>query len=182
VLLNKIDVPDARVMADLVRPILEERGYAVFEISAATHEGLRPLSFAMAERVMEARKAAAPDETVRVVLTPKPVDESGFTITSTTEGFRVRGDRPERWVRQTDFSNDEAVGYLADRLARLGVEEELLKHGATPGSTVMIGPEDAAVVFDWYPSLIAGDPSQASPRGTDVRLDARVEELPGGQA
>jgi len=182
VLLNKIDVPDARVMADLVRPILEERGYAVFEISAATHEGLRPLSFAMAERVMEARKAAAPDETVRVILTPKPVDESGFTITSTTEGFRVRGDRPERWVRQTDFSNDEAVGYLADRLARLGVEEELLKHGATPGSTVMIGPEDAAVVFDWYPSLIAGDPSQASPRGTDVRLDARVEELPGGQA
>lgn len=182
VLLNKIDVPDARVMADLVRPILEERGYAVFEISAATHEGLRPLSFAMAERVMEARKAATPDETVRVILTPKPVDESGFTITSTTEGFRVRGDRPERWVRQTDFSNDEAVGYLADRLARLGVEEELLKHGATPGSTVMIGPEDAAVVFDWYPSLIAGDPSQASPRGTDVRLDARVEELPGGQA
>ena len=182
VLLNKIDVPDARVMADLVRPILEERGYAVFEISAATHEGLRPLSFAMAERVMEARKAAVPDETVRVILTPKPVDESGFTITSTADGFRVRGDRPERWVRQTDFSNDEAVGYLADRLARLGVEEELLKHGATPGSTVMIGPEDAAVVFDWYPSLIAGDPSQASPRGTDVRLDARVEELPGGQA
>ena len=35
----------------------------------------------------------------------------------------VRGARPERWVRQTDFDNDEAVGYLADRLARLGVED-----------------------------------------------------------
>ena len=33
-------------------------------------------------------------------------------------------------MRQTDFSNDEAVGYLADRLNRLGVEIELAKAGA----------------------------------------------------
>ena len=32
-------------------------------------------------------------------------------------------------MRQTDFSNDEAVGYLADRLARLGVEEALAEAG-----------------------------------------------------
>ncbi|KAH8300616.1 hypothetical protein KR044_010840, partial [Drosophila immigrans] len=24
----------------------------------------------------------------------------------------------ERWIRQTDFENDEAVGYLADRFAK----------------------------------------------------------------
>ena len=30
-------------------------------------------------------------------------------------------------MRQTDFTNDEAVGYLADRLARLGVEEALAR-------------------------------------------------------
>ena len=38
----------------------------------------------------------------------------------------MRGAKPERWVRQTDFSNDEAVGFLADRLNRLGVEARLL--------------------------------------------------------
>ena len=37
-------------------------------------------------------------------------------------------------MRQTNFDNDEAVGYLADRLARLGVEEALAKAGAEPGS------------------------------------------------
>ncbi len=42
----------------------------------------------------------------------------------------MRGERPERWVRQTAFDNDEAVGYLADRLARLGVEAKLVKMGA----------------------------------------------------
>ena len=179
VALNKIDVPDARVLAEMVRPLLEERGYRVFEISAATHEGLRPLSFAMAEQVLVARKAAEPDESIRPVLTPKAVDDAGFTITIEDDGFRVRGDRPERWVRQTDFSNDEAVGYLADRLARLGVEGRLIELGATPGSTVMIGGDDA-VVFDWYPTIMAGEAPHAGPRGTDVRLDARLDELPGG--
>ena len=48
------------------------------------------------------------------------------------------------------------MGYLADRLARLGVEEALLKAGAVSGSTVLVGPEDNAVVFDWEPTMSAG--------------------------
>ncbi len=180
VALNKIDVPDGRVLAELVRPIIEERGYRVFEISAATHEGLRPLSFAMAELVTSARAEAVVDEAPRVVLRPKAVDDSGFTVTAEEEGFRVRGNRPERWVRQTDFSNDEAVGYLADRLARLGVEEELIAAGATRGCAVMIGPDEDAVVFDWYPTIHAGEAPHAGPRGSDVRLEARLDEFGGG--
>ncbi len=70
------------------------------------------------------------------------------------------------------------MGYLDDRLARLGVEDELTAVGATNGSTVMIGGDDA-VVFDWYPTIHA-DPSHASPRGTDIRLDARLEEFIAG--
>ena len=60
--LNKIDVPDARELADFVRPALEERGYRVFEISAVSREGLRELSFALAELVEADRavKAAIP--------------------------------------------------------------------------------------------------------------------------
>ena len=41
VALNKIDVPDGREMADLVRVDLEERGFEVFAVSAASSEGLR---------------------------------------------------------------------------------------------------------------------------------------------
>lgn len=39
---------------------------------------------------------------------------------------------------QTNFDNDEAVGYLADRLAKLGVEDELRHKGAKPGDEVRI--------------------------------------------
>ena len=35
-MLNKIDVPEARDLADLVKPELEARGLAVYEVSAAT--------------------------------------------------------------------------------------------------------------------------------------------------
>ena len=175
VALNKIDVPDGRTLADMVRPILEERGLQVFEISAATREGLRPLSFAMAGLVMEARKAAIPDEEPRIVITPRAVNDIGFEVITEADGYRIRGERPERWVRQTDFSNDEAVGYLADRLARLGIEEALYKAGATPGATVMIGGEENAVVFDWQPSIMAGEGPHQGPRGTDVRVDVRLD-------
>src|SRR5919206_418590 len=48
VALNKVDVPDARDLAEMVRPELEERfGWPVFPISTATREGLRELTFAM---------------------------------------------------------------------------------------------------------------------------------------
>ena len=43
--------------------------------------------------------------------------------------------------------------YLADRLRKLGVEDRLAELGAVEGSTVIIGPEDSAVVFDWMPSV-----------------------------
>jgi len=173
VALNKVDVPEARELAELVRPDLEARGLRVFEVSAATHEGLRQLGFAMAEVVEQTRAARPPAEPTRVVIRPRAVDEAGFTVTKEGEQYVVRGEKPERWIRQTDFSNDEAVGYLADRLARLGIEAKLLELGARRGDDVVIGAEDRAVVFDWDPELSAGAEHLMGPRGTDLRLDGR---------
>lgn len=173
VALNKCDVPEARELAELVSPMLAERGWQVFPISTASHVGLPELKYAMANvvRVSRAEAAADAETPALVIVRPMAVDDSGFSVRLEAEGYRVRGARPTRWVRQTDFSNDEAVGYLADRLARLGVEEELVKLGATPGATVIIGEDDNAVVFDWRPSVFAGDEAAAAPRGTDRRLE-----------
>ncbi|MFJ6681404.1 GTPase ObgE [Streptomyces werraensis] len=175
VVLNKIDVPDGKDLADMVRPDLEERGYRVFEVSAVAHTGLRELSFALADLVAKARASRPKEEATRIVIRPKAVDDTGFTVTREEAGgelvFRVRGEKPERWVRQTDFNNDEAVGYLADRLNRLGVEEQLMKAGARGGDAVAIGPEDNAVVFDWEPSVSAGA-EMLGRRGEDHRFEA----------
>jgi GTP-binding protein len=176
VALNKIDVPEARELASFVRNELENRGYRVFEISTVSHEGLTELTFAMAEIVSAKRQAELELESQRerIVLRPRAVDESPFDIR--TEGgtygtiFRILGVKPERWVQQTDFANDEAVGYLADRLAKLGVEDGLLKAGAVPGSTVVIGSGNG-VIFDWEPTLSSAAELITGPRGSDLRLD-----------
>ncbi|HEV7628047.1 MAG TPA: GTPase ObgE, partial [Streptomyces sp.] len=171
VVLNKVDIPDGQDLADIIRPDLEARGYQVLEVSAVSRHGLKELSFALGKIIEEARAALPKTETTRVVIRPKAVDDAGFTVTQETDGlYRVRGEKPERWVRQTDFSNDEAVGYLADRLNRLGVEEQLLKAGAREGDGVAIGSEDDAVVFDWEPTMAAGA-EMLSRRGEDHRME-----------
>ncbi|MDO5739360.1 MAG: GTPase ObgE [Ornithinimicrobium sp.] len=175
IVLNKSDIPEARELAEMVKPDLEAAGYQVHIVSAVAHYGLKELTFALAVHVKKAREDHEVTEPSRTILRPKAIDDRGFTIEvqQTTDGevFRVVGDRTTRWVRQTDFSNDEAVGYLADRLNRLGVEEALLKAGAVSGSTVLIGAADDAVVFDWEPTMASGAELLGSPRGTDVRLD-----------
>lgn len=173
VVLNKVDLPEGRDLAEIVLPDLHARGYRVFLVSAVSHEGLRELGFAMAQIVRDARAAAEVVAQVRprVTVRPKAVDDSGFIIKVEQHNgeplFRIIGERIERWVRQTDFANDEAVGYLADRLARAGVEIELAKQGAVAGSEVVIGEGPDAVIFDWQPTV--SDLHQG-PRGTDERL------------
>ncbi|QIG40564.1 GTPase ObgE [Microbacterium sp. 4R-513] len=175
VALNKVDVPEAKDLADLVRPDLEARGFRVFEISTVSHEGLRQLTFALGDVVARHRA----DEAVkpapeRIVIRPKGSEqEFSVRVEGGTYGdiFRIVGEKPLRWVQQTDFQNDEAVGYLADRLNKLGVEDELFRAGATPGATVVIGEGDG-VVFDWDPSLSSTAELITAPRGTDARLDA----------
>jgi GTP-binding protein len=167
VVLNKIDVPDGRDLAEIVRPDLDARGLRVFEVSAATREGLSALTFALAEIVREHWAAAPASEPTRIVLRPVAVDDDGFTVETVADGFVVHGTKPERWVRQTNFDNDEAVGYLADRLARLGVEEALTKAGATPGVLVRIGDRE----FEWQPTIYDSREFVPGSRGSDYRLE-----------
>ncbi|CAM3311532.1 GTPase ObgE [Mycobacterium frederiksbergense] len=169
VVLNKIDVPDARELAEFVRDeVAEKFGWPVLEISTVSRDGLRPLIFALWDMVAAYRAAQPEVAPRRPVIRPIAVDETGFTVTPDGQGgFVVRGARPERWINQTQFDNDEAVGYLGDRLARLGVEDALLKLGAKPGCAVTI----ADVTFDWEPQTLAGIDTQMSGRGTDLRLE-----------
>ncbi|NDD60221.1 MAG: GTPase ObgE, partial [Actinobacteria bacterium] len=176
--LNKVDLPDGKAMADMVEQTFRERGYEVFQISAAARIGLQELLYAMARLVSTYRANQVLEEKTRIVLRPTPVDDAGFTVSVDEDGtFTVVGTRPERWVHQTNFSNPEAVGYLADRLASLGVERELFRKGAKEGDEVRIGNGDDAVVFDWHPTIEAGAELLAGPRGDDMRIPRGWEKF-----
>lgn len=177
IVLNKLDLPDAHEMIELQREELEGFGWPIFEVSTATRAGLKQLIFGLKDEISAYRKAHPPaaKDTSLTVIRPagvggKKVDRSEFTVErdpNTPDGFIVRGRKPERWINQTDFENDEAVGYLADRLAKLGVEDALAKAGAKVGCPVTI----SYLTFEWYPQQVAGaDDFVPSGRGTDDRL------------
>ena len=196
IVLNKIDVPEARDLANFVTPEFEGLGLRVFRISTASHEGLDALGYALGDLVnslreeLRLRERAAEQE--RVVI--KPLEQGGRRRRAGDAGggqrefsvervehrngdvwFAVTGTKPERWVKQTNFDNDEAVGYLADRLAALGVEDALRRAGASTGDEVRIGTGDQAVAFDWDPTIAAGaellDGAPTAARGKDARLE-----------
>lgn len=177
--LNKVDVPDARELAEFVKAELEGRGYRVYLVSAASHEGLRELNFALASVVKEERanrEALAPVRT-RITLMQQRRDEGKFEITKEFdhEGhfFRITGAKPERWVAQTQFGNDEAVGYLGDRLNKIGIEDALIKAGAIAGDMVVIGAGEG-VVFDWEPQIVSAGELIGGRRGEDIRINQRT--------
>lgn len=175
IVLNKVDVPEAKELAEFLREDLAEAfGWPIYMISTATREGLDELKWALWEIVQTARKAQpkvarqAADKKAAQIIRPRAVDHSDDIQVVPDPlypgGWLVTGEKAERWIRQTDFENDEAVGYLSDRLNKAGVEEELRKIGANEGDTVTIGE----ISFDWEPS-IGGDPTKAG-RGQDARL------------
>ena len=154
VALNKIDIPDALELAEFVKAEFEARGYPVYLMSSATNQGLRELNFALGQLVTEERKSQTVQIAKRISLLPPKKDDSKYEIRTESQGeniiYRIVGPKPERWVAQTDFSNQDAVGFLGERLQKIGIEDELYKKGAKRGSTVIIG-EQNGVVFDWDP-------------------------------
>lgn len=188
IILNKMDVPDAEDMADLQEEELKEFGWPIFRISTVAHLGLNELKYALADIVKKHRKDNPPTSTASTVITPQsvtPKDKRNnrggrfaeFEVTrdpESADGFIVTGDKLNRWIRQTDFENDEAVGYLADRLAKAGVEEELYKAGAQAGSEVTIGD----ITFEWDPQTAAGVDVTRTGRGTDARLEQNTRATP----
>ena len=174
IILNKMDIPDAPEMVKLQAKQLAGFGWPMYAVSAVSGRGLEALVFALAEMVMKLREQEPETEAQPLqVLRPPAVGGTGFTVTVQKTGqgpvYQVRGEKPERWVRQTDFSNDEAIGFLADRLYTLGVETELIKIGATSGDTVVIGPMEGGVIFDFEPLQSAGAELLGA-RGQDLRL------------
>lgn len=146
---NKLDVADPERLEE-AKEAARARGWEFFAISAVTGEGLRELVFRLSEMVEEARKdqeTEAPEEITHY--TYDPLRERGFQVRREEDGFYVQGKRVEELLRRMDLDNPQALAYIQGKLKRIGVEDELLRQGASEGDTVIIGD----YVFDFFPGL-----------------------------
>ncbi len=166
VALNKVDVPDGRDMADIVAEDIAERGWPVFPVSAASHEGLRELMFAMAGIVAarRARGAAGGDDAHRH---PPDVGPRRHGVHGHRDRRGLAGARRE--ARALDPA-DRLQQRRGRRLPRRPAQPArrggagCVELGAVEGDPVLIGDPDNAVVFDFKPGIDAGRPDARSPR------------------
>ena len=178
VVINKIDLPDAKAMAELVRSQIEADGDELLEVSAVTGEGLDTLRYRLGELVAAERDRVGP-----VRLEPAADEEAVFALRSrgpdfavgrhVTGAFHVTGERIERWVQMLPLDDWGAVRYLQGRLRRAGVEKALIGAGARTGDEVVIG--DA--VFEFDPDL-----DDLPPDEREAVLAGETDDIDDGEA
>jgi len=139
---NKIDMPDTAEVSAKLAVLAKKRDIPYFPVSAVTGEGIDALVLSVGQMVVELREKAAaeaePEHEREYVLRPRrevPV----FNVARTGgNSYEVRGRDVERMVIMTELENEEAAAYLQRRLAKIGVEDELIELGAVDGDEVTI--------------------------------------------
>jgi GTP-binding protein len=142
IVLNKIDLPDARAKAEALRAAF---GRPVFLISGATGEGTRALIQELQRLLQEtARKAseAAPQQALPVL---RPQGRDRLDVQEDDGVFVVRGERAEQAALKLGEGGYEALDELQERLRRMGLERILRRAGAKPGDRLRVG----AVELEW---------------------------------
>lgn len=159
VAINKLDAltGDGTALEKVARfeERLQERGCEVFQISAATGEGLQPLLWRTMELVLEAREqmiaestsAAAQTVHLTQVLPEEPLSIQQIAeYEDDTSEWEVSGGQLEELLSRFDVGNHEALLYIHRHLERSGVLETLREAGVEVGDLVHIG--DVAFVFE----------------------------------
>ena len=141
VALNKIDIPEAQDKLEALTNTLQDRGYPVFPISAATGEGVQTLLQAVATRlrVVQEQEVEAEKPQERRRYTLENVDERAWSVDRLSRHhFAVTGVGVERFTRMTDFSRDEGVERFQRLLESSGISDELERQGVEAGDVVHI--------------------------------------------
>jgi GTP-binding protein len=174
VALNKIDLAETQERLPQVRTALlaEDDKLELFDISAATGEGVTELFNAVASQLREIDERAAAarkdeeERPKRRVYTLGNVDERAWTVTRRSRHqWVVEGVGIERFTRMTNFDNEEAVERFQHVLEGSGISDELTRQGVSPGDIVHIAGHE----------LIWGD--QESDDDAVEALDPAEEEM-----
>lgn len=134
---NKIDLPDGQENLERFTKSLEEKGYRVFPISAATNKGVKELMYHIAERLRELPEAAPLiEEKGEVVYTAE--EEEPFAVRREGNVYIVEGSWVRKVVGSTNFNIYESIQYFQRSLKNKGVIDALEKLGINEGDTVRI--------------------------------------------
>jgi GTPase len=149
VAINKLDViagdEDSLKLVEEFKNRLVSRGCDVFEISAATGEGVLPLQWRVMELVKEAREQQTYEDVPQPVKLTRVAPEKPFTVKEIaryadgTSEWEAEGGALERALERFDVENHDAVLHIHRILERSGVIEQMKAAGVKVGDLVHVG-------------------------------------------
>lgn len=138
IIANKMDLPTAKEELEKFKEKVGD--VEVFEISAATNQGLQKVVDRLADLVDEVPNNPLYDDSqIESHVLYKFKKEEPFTITRDDDGtWAIQGKEVERIFKMTKFSSDEAAYKFAKKLSRMGIDQKLEQLGAEEGDQVRI--------------------------------------------
>ena len=116
------------------------------KMSSITSENVRNVVNMLAQSVGEARQSE-PVEEATIIMRPEP--EHSWVEQLGENEYRVHGRNAERVVALNDVTTPEALNYIDERLAKLGVPKLLTRAGVVEGDVVWI----AQFSFEFVPEM-----------------------------
>jgi GTPase len=141
VALNKIEGLDDDIVQDRMKELKKAlpKGTLLFAISAQSKLGVKELLYKIKELVAEARAKREEIEETSSIPILRLKDDDSWRVEKTDEGFKVVGQKIERFAERTDFANHHAVERLRDIMKKMGIMHELYRKGIEAGDSIKIG-------------------------------------------
>ena len=135
---NKVDILEDPALLERLRSHVAARGCALYEISAATHQGTRELMYAAAAQLAQLPPILVYEPTY--VERPPEVDTSApLDITQDEDGtWLVDGPWLRQLMANVNFSDYESRNWFDKRLREAGVFQRMEEQGIQDGDLVCL--------------------------------------------
>lgn len=132
---NKTDLPSAQEYIGLLKEVLDPLQIPVFEISAATAQGLTQLIRATVKALQQLPPVQRYEEKGELQLT----DRTAFEITVADGLYLVDGPLVQDILRRTNPNDSQSMRFFQQILRKAGIIGGLKERGAQDGDTVVMG-------------------------------------------
>ena len=146
VVANKIDILEDESVYKEFKTTLEDRGYKVFKMSAATREGIDDVIAYVSQVLKDAEEIELVSEEELYVPELDAIEEEGLQVEIEDGVYVVTGKALRRIMYSVNFEDMESIQFFQKAMESQGVFDKLREMGIEDGDTVKI----YEIEFEFY--------------------------------
>ena len=143
---NKVDVMQDETLYQKLEEVAKEHQMEIYQISAATGQGVNELFTRIAEILKELPKEDLIEISDKKVVYTLEEDKDRFEIEQIEGEYHITGPAVERLMGRVNITDNESMHYFQKSLRELGIEAKLKQMGIKEGDPVRILEWE----FEWY--------------------------------